>query len=444
MPGRSVNPLIIAEAANPEWTSVPLVGWSHARAIQEHIGGHLVTQIRNEEAIKRSGLPHDRYTVIDSEAVAGVMWKIGSLLSGGSNKGWTTKMAAAVPSYLYFEHLVWKKFKERLRSGEFSLVHRITPLSPTVPSLLASHCAKIGVPFVMGPLNGGVPWPRAFDSARRKENEWLSYVRGAYRILPYYNSSRKHASAIICGSRDTMKQMPRWTNQKIVYVPENAVDSTRFTEQRAHRASKPLRCIFLGRLVPYKGCDMLIESAAELCRARDLCLEIVGDGPERAKLQAMVAELGTEDMVRFVGKVPHTEVQKHLAQSDLLTFPSIREFGGAVLLEAMAVGIPPLAIAYGGPAEIMSESTSFPIEPGSRAEIVERVREQLTSLVSNPSIIDKKSAYCTDRVDRLFTWDSKAIQVQEVYRWVLGDEPLKPEFDFADSHGEAQAVQAGI
>lgn len=427
-----INPLIIAEAANPEWTSVPLVGWAHARAIQDHIGGHLVTQIRNEPAIQSTGLSEDLYTTIDSELVARVMWKIGSVLSGGSNKGWTTKMAAAIPSYLYFEHLVWKKFKDRLRSGEFSLVHRVTPLSPTVPSLLASKCAKIGVPFVIGPLNGGVPWPRAFDSARRKEKEWLSYVRGAYRFLPYYHSTRKHASAIICGSRDTEKQMPRWAREKMVYVPENAVDPIRFTEQRAHCATKPLKCIFLGRLVPYKGCDMLIEAAAELCRAGDVRLEIVGDGPERSRLEAMVEELGIQDSVTFAGNVPHTDVQKYLAGSDLLTFPTIREFGGAVLLEAMAVGTPPMAVAYGGPAEIMSESTSFPIELGTRAQIVERVRDRLTRIANDPSIIDEKSICCRDRVDRLFTWDKKAMQVREVYEWALGRADSKPGIDFSD------------
>jgi hypothetical protein len=82
-----------------------------------------------------------------------------------------------------------------LRAGEFSLVHRLTPLSPTLPSLLASRCKEIGVPFVWGPINGGVPWPAAFDRERRREREWLSYVRGAYRYLPGYRASTRRCAA---------------------------------------------------------------------------------------------------------------------------------------------------------------------------------------------------------------------------------------------------------
>ena len=139
--------LIIAEAANPEWTSVPLVGWSHAMALAKVTDAHLITQVRNREAMARSGLAPERYTCIDSEAVAGAMWKLGSRLRGGAGKGWTTVMAAASVGYYYFERLVWRQFGARIKAREFDIVHRITPLSPTVPSTLAAKCAKAGVPF---------------------------------------------------------------------------------------------------------------------------------------------------------------------------------------------------------------------------------------------------------------------------------------------------------
>src|SRR6185436_17681450 len=165
-------------------------------------------------------------------------------------------------SYYYFEKLLWRQFGARIREHEFDIVHRITPLSPTVPSLLASRCARAGVPFVLGPLNGGVPWPAAFHAERRREKEWLSYVRGVYKLLPGYGATRRRSSAIIIGSRDTWKQMARRYHQKCVYIPENAIDPARFGKCVTGPAREPLRAAFVGRLVPYKGADMLIAAAA--------------------------------------------------------------------------------------------------------------------------------------------------------------------------------------
>ena len=422
-----VRCLLIAEAANPEWVSVPLEGWSHSRALAAVTSSHLVTQVRNRDALTRAGLSPRDFTAIDSERVAARMYKLATALRGGSGKGWTLVTAMGALSYYYFERLVWREFGGRIRSGEFDIVHRLTPLSPTVPSLLAAKCGRAGVPFVMGPLNGGVPWPRGFDSARRREKEWLSYVRSAYRLLPGYRSTLRHASAIITGSRDTLAQVPAAYREKCVYIPENAIDPARFERRTKAGPSRPLRAAFVGRLVPYKGADMAIEAAAGLIRGGKLLLDIIGDGPEMAALRGTVERERLGAGVTLGGWVEHAKLRARLAESDIFLFPSIREFGGAVVLEAMAAGLVPVVVDYGGPGELVTGATGFAVPIGTRSQIVAGLRGILERLVADDSVIPRMALQAQDRAFGLFTWDAKAAQVLRVYGWVLGRGP-KPDF----------------
>jgi starch synthase len=424
-PTRKPRVLLVAEAANPEMVSVPLIGWSLARALARVADVHLVTQVRNRDALVRHGLVEDvDFTSIDTEALSTFLLKVGGTLK----MGWTLGTALNSITYPYFEHLVWDKFKSRIRAGEFDLVHRTVPLSPTSPSLLASRCRRAGVPFVLGPLNGGLPWPKGFDHVRRQEKEWLSYVRSFYKLLPGYHSTRRDASAIIAGARDVLQQMPAKYVDKCVYVPENAIEVDRFVTRRTRRATHPIRGVFIGRLVPYKGAGMVLEAAAALIRDGQLRLDIIGDGPEMAELKQVVEREGIGAGVSFLGWIEHKFIADHLVNSDLFIFPSIREFGGGAVLEAMAVGVVPVIVDYGGPAELANEETGYLIPMGNRSKIVEQLREVLTAIAQDPSQIEAKSQASIRRIERFFTWDAKAEQISGIYQWVLGQRPTKPDY----------------
>lgn len=419
---------MIAEAANPEWVSVPLVGWSMACALRQVADVHLVTQERNREAILRAGwIPGRDFTAIDSEAIAAPMWKLASRLGGSSGVAWTLMSALSIPSYFWFERLLWRDFSARLRAKEWDIVHRVTPLSPTTPSRIVRHLRDLHIPFIVGPLNGGVPWPKEFARARRQEKEWLSYVRGAYRLVPGYRGMRDDAAALLVGSRDTWKQLGAQWKAKAVYLPENAIPADRFHASQDKPPCAPLRVIFVGRLVPYKGVDMLIEACAELIRSGKVQLEIVGDGPQKTQVQQQIAQQGLGDRVILSGWLNHEGVAKRFRDAHVLGFPSIREFGGGVVLEAMASGVVPIVIDYGGPAELVTPKTGYLVALGSRQSIVCGLRAQLQHLVANPLEIAEKALNCQSRIVTWFTWERKAEQIAAVYAWVLG-RAAKPDF----------------
>jgi glycosyltransferase involved in cell wall biosynthesis len=419
--------LAIAEAANPEWVSVPLVGWSLAEALRDVADVHLVTQIRNRDAIARTGLVEGRdFTAINSEAIARPLWALAEKLRMGEGKGWTTLQAIGALIYPWFEHLVWKEFGAAITAGEYDIVHRITPLSPTISSPIARKVNAAGVPFVLGPLNGGVPWPKHFDAERHAEKEWLSYVRSAYKHLPGRTSTLKNASAIIVGSRHTQSEIPERFQGKTVYIPENGINPDRF-QHSSETKSDVLRACFVGRLVPYKGADMLITAAADLLRDGRMTLDIIGDGPMMGQLAAMVQDMGCGAGITLHGWVSHAQVQTILGKSHVLSFPSIREFGGGVVLEAMALGVVPIVVDYAGPGELVSPDTGLKIPCGSRADIIAGFRDVLSDLATYPERLKPKAHAARERVQSHFLWSCKARQINDIYEWVtLKDAQEKP------------------
>lgn len=425
---RKPRVLIIAEAANPEWVSVPLVGWSLASALREVADAHIVTQIRNREAVLRAGLIEGKdFTAIDSEAIARPMYKVANVLRMGKGKGWTMVTAINALTYPYFEHLVWKTFGADIRAGKYDIVHRVTPLTPTTVSPIAKKCARAGVPFVLGPLNGGVPWPKGFDTERRREREWLSYIRGIYKALPGREAMYRATAAIIAGSRHTASEVPSAHQDRVVWIPENAIDPARFAATAALHTGGPVRGVFIGRLVPYKGPDMLLEAASPLLADGRMTIDIIGDGPMRGALEAQAKAANLGETVTFHGQVPHENVQNIAAACQLLTFPSIREFGGGVVLEAMALGVVPVIVDYAGPGELVDTATGYKVPIGDRAQVVAGMRKILEGIVADPGALADKSAAAKARVAEGFTWRAKAAQVCAVYDWVLGTAAEKPD-----------------
>jgi glycosyltransferase involved in cell wall biosynthesis len=417
---RPLRILLIAEAANPEWASVPLVGWSLSQALAKVVDVHIVTHIRNRDAIIRAGLIEGRdFTAINNERFAAPLHQLAQRLRGGTGKGWTTNTAFSSLAYYSFELELWRQFKTRIIAHEFDLVHRITPLSPTSQSVLARRLAMLNIPFVIGPLNGGVPWPKHFRDRQYAEREWLSHVRWLYKLMPAYRSTRRYSAAIFVGSNHTYRQMPCWAKEKCIYLPENGVSLARLDLARDRAACLPLRGAFVGRLVPYKGADILLEAAADFVRKGQIELNIIGNGPQQPLLEKMVERLGIQRGVLFHGWVPYVEVQNMLRTCDFMALPSVREFGGGVVVESMALGVTPIVADYAGPSELVDDKTGIRVPFEDDKSLLENLRLAIGTIIADPKILDSLGAAAREKVREKLTWEAKANRIIAVYNAVL-------------------------
>ena len=242
--------------------------------------------------------------------------------------------------------------------------------------------------------------------------------------MPGRGATLSNAAAVLAGSHHTASEIPQRHRDKVIYIPENGIDPTRF--QRIAAPQGPiLKAAFVGRLVPYKGPDMLIEAAQPLLSAGRLQIEVIGDGPMMPQLTDMARDLPG---VTFHGWKAHEEVQDILAQCHLLSFPSIREFGGGVVLEAMALGVVPLIVDYAGPGELVQPGWGLKVPCGTRAEIIRDFRAALTNLCDDPSGLPAMAQASRARIESHFHWARKADQLRDVYDWVLGQTPKPSPF----------------
>jgi len=125
--------------------------------------------------------------------------------------------------------------------------------------------------------------------------------------------------------------------------------------------------------------------------------------------------------------VPHHELAQRLSGCHVFAFPSIKDFGGGVVLEAMAMGLVPIVVDHGGPAELVSERTGYRVPLGPRPALVAGFRAVLQRLEGERGRLAETGELARRRVLTRFTWEAKGGQVLEVYRWVLGERD-KPDF----------------
>jgi glycosyltransferase involved in cell wall biosynthesis len=431
--------LVLADDCNPDWPSLPVVGYQAARALADVADVTLATHVRNRREIERDGCGQATVVYLDNEYIARPMFKLGKLIRGGHSVGWTTNIAMTYPSYLAFEYEAYKRFKKDFKQHRFDIIHRITPMSPTIPSPLAKWTK---IPFVLGPLNGGLPWPPGFDGERAREREWLVRFRSAYRMLPYYRSTYRRSAAVLAAFGHTAADLPEVARPRVVDFPEVGLNPEIFwqEEQVGRPSDGPLTFLFVGRLVPYKCPDVVLRAFAESAALREHRFLVVGDGPERAGMEAFIAEAGLASCVQMLGWKSQKEVGELMRQADVFAFPSIRELGAGVVVEAMASSLCCVVVDYGGPGGLIDADRGVKVGLGSKEEITRAFAAAMEALAKDPqrAVALGKAArrYALEEL----SWEAKAKKTIEVYDWVLGKRSSPPNFYQAAAAGSQASL----
>ena len=428
MKNEKMKVLMIVEQCNPTWQSVPLVGYKFFEKINEIADVTLVTHERNRQGFEKT-TGYKNVTYIAESNLHSKYYKFVEKFAVKGRINWPLYHTLTYPVYADFNHRVYKQFGSKIHQGEYDIVHALTPMMPRYPFKVIKACQN--TPFLLGPVNGGLPFPEGFKETAKKESANLNFLRAVGRsLIPGYVETYKKADRVLAGSTFTLNMLKKsfaLGDRKLSLFYENGIDQEFLNSSQKRQYHDKVHLLFVGRLVPYKCADVVIEAISNLDQntLNKVHLTIVGDGSEKSVLEQQVKELNLESSIHFAGWVNQQETLQYYNQSDIFCFPSIREFGGAVVLEAMACGLPCIVADNGGIAEYISEENGFKIEPISKEYLTKQLTEKIKVLVNNDQLREKMSIKAVERA-REFEWGRKAQKILEIYEQLIIDKSGLP------------------
>ena len=417
--------LLLGPDCNPEGVSIPFVTYSHAAALAELHDVTLLARSPVQDALRRAKALFRSIEVVRMPWLERIYaWSFRRIFK--SNFASQAVTAFGYPFALAFEWHAWRQLRHRIFAGEFDVVLRLVPMTAVLPSPFAFFLRKGPIPFVIGPINGGLPFVEGFSQAAN-QREWISSLRNLYRFLPFARSTYRYAAAIIAASSQTCAEFAEYRD-KLFFVPEPGVGRSLCSDDtRSTGPSAKLGLIFVGGLIPCKACDLGLRAAAPLLRSDLARFTVLGDGPERNRLEQLVKSLGIEKAVSFCGWVSHAEVLDRLRSADVMVFPSVRDFGAGVVFEALATGAVPVVADFGGPGDIVNPELGYKVLLTNESDFVTQMEKILTELARNRNQLERLRRQGMAYVRERLTWEAKAQAVTRILHWALRQGP-KPDF----------------
>ncbi len=410
--------LLSAYQCAPEGGSVSHIGWEWYSRLARHLPTTLVTHIRNRDALLQAGapLPNSELLFIDTE------WFIRPLLRGSRKLFFHTQYPVALLSFADFYLYDWLAVNQLLQQQQqgkrWDLIHQVTPVSPKS----ATRLHRLHNPLILGPWNGGLTVSWAFPKIILQDFNWLYPCRYLGSLVDWSWQSTRQAHLILTATRATLNSVPKAYHSHCHPFLENGVDLQTFKPApwpTFPSAQQPLQILFVGRLVAFKGLDLLLQALAILKQQRPLHLSIVGSGPLEKRWKKLAITLGLSENVTWQGQLKLAGVVEQLHQSHVLCLPSVRESGGSILIEAMACARPVIAIDHGGPAELIDANIGQLLPATGGKTVIEALIISLNSLFEHPEIWKQRGEMGRQRAEQYYDWEIRVNKMLTIYQNIL-------------------------
>lgn len=413
--------LVSAYACEPHSGSEPGVGWNWARQAARHGHSvHVVTRANNREAIESH---------LETEQVPGLTIEYLDLPPWLQLVKKRTGTTGLLVYYYLWQLALARRARALHHKHRFQLLHHVTFANDWLPTGLVFVAE---VPLIWGPIGGSTHRaPRDVLREWPKKDRRYELARSVLQTMflkfdPLLRWSRRRATAILPYTYEAMAGIPHKYASKCRVVTHIGVDSmaeVNATNRRARsQPSEQLRIVTGGRLVHWKGIDLVIEALAlHLGRQPGSAhLSVTGSGPWRQRLVRLTRRLGVDDAVEFLGRLPQqSDVIGLVRDADLYALPTWRDGPPVAILEAMSVGTAILCLDLGATAELVPPEAGILIEPTDRAGVVGQIAQAIAWGCANRSELQAMGAEGARTTGQRHLWTEIGAVIDEVYESVI-------------------------
>lgn len=267
---------------------------------------------------------------------------------------------------------------------QFGLLGFARRLSRELGFDLAIHCTYgvfrhpsflgyLGIPFVFGPVGGGEDAPLALKRSirgREKIKELLrSSLNKAALFDPFLWAAYAKSTLILTKTEDTRRALPWPFRRRAIVYPEIGIDAPAGIQAQARQPGEPLRVLFAGRLLGWKGVHLAIRAVAQaISQGVPVEFTLLGKGPFEPELRRVATSLGIQDRIQWVKQLPQQELFAMYQTMHCFLFPSLHDSSGNVVLEAQANGLPVICLDLGGPATLVTAETAIVVSTKNQDE----------------------------------------------------------------------------
>lgn len=404
--------LVSAYACEPERGSEPGIGWNVVRQLARDFDVTVVTRTSNRRTIEAAEWP------ADLRPVRFLYHDLPPFL-----RSWKRGGRGVQAYYLLWQHSLGRFLRPVVKPDAFDVTMHITFGRYWVASALSD----LYPPFVFGPVGGGDSVPEHFRSMLGRRGRLFNALRERVRWLAEHTPSVRRtarASTIALGTTPATAARLRAIGARDVAV-EPAVglppDEVALFGDYPLAPPGPVRFVSAGSFVAWKGFDLGLRAfAAALADLDGATYHLIGEGPDRDRLEQLTRHLDLDDRVTFHGSLPRDETIRTIGEGHVLVHPSYHDSGGWVCLEAMALGRPVICLDLAGPSVLVPSGAGAKVAVTTPRETLEALADAMRIVGIDADARRRMGLVGREHVATSLNWDQRGEVLRSICRRAAG------------------------